>query len=138
MVVRATKFYIRLYGIYRNLKALGLIGNRREMSLQLMLKILNMGLCSLHLALLIYIGIIYTFICLNLTNIKLLIRLNATRLLLKISTIIYILLLTGCITALIYLRSTCLWVYLMALTFCFNISGKYKVVAIYMVFYGVY
>src|SRR6266568_1344928 len=100
-----------------------------------MLKILKAGLCSLYLALLIYISIIYTLICLYLTNIRLLIRLNATKLLLKILIIIYILLLTGYIAALIYLRSTCLWVYLMALTFSPNINGRYKVAAIYIVSY---
>ena len=102
-----------------------------------MLKILRADLYSLHLALLIYISIIYTLICLNLTNIRLLIRLGATRLLLKILTIIHILLLTGCITALIYSGSTYLWVYLMALTFSPNISGRYKVAAIYIASYGV-
>jgi len=124
--------------MYKSLRALGLIRNRREISLRFMLKILNVGLCSLHLALLIYIGMIYTFIYLNLMNIRLLMRLNAIRLLLKISMIIYILLLIGCIAALICLKSMCLWVYLMALIFGFNMSGKYEVVAIYMVFYGVY
>ena len=70
-------------------------------------------------------------------NIRLLIRLNATGLLFRILTIIYILLLTGCIAATIYLGSICLWVCLMALTFGPNISGRCKVVAIYMAFYGV-
>src|SRR6266702_2664464 len=102
-----------------------------------MLKILKAGLCSLHLALLIYIGIIYTFICLSLMNIRLLMRFNVIRLLLKILIIIHILLPTGCITALIYLRSMCLWVYLMALTFGPDMSGRCKVMAIYIVFYGV-
>ena len=124
--------------MHKSLKALGLTKNKREISLQLILKILNAGLYSLHLVLLIYIGIIYTLICLNLTNIRLLIRLNVTRLLLKISTIIYILLLTGCIAALICSGSIYLQVYLMALTFGSDMSGRYKVAAIYMVFYGVY
>jgi len=102
-----------------------------------MLRILRAGLYSLHLALLIYIGIIYTLICLYLMNIRLLIRLSATGLLLKILTIIRILLLTGCIAALICLGSTYLWAYLMALTFGLNISGRYEVAAIYMASYGV-
>src|SRR3984885_12123686 len=102
-----------------------------------MLRILKAGLYSLHLALLIYISIIYTLICLYLTNIRLLIRFSATRLLLKILIIIRILLLTGCIAALICLGSACLWTYLMALTFGSNISGRYKVAAIYTAFYGV-
>ena len=123
--------------MYSSLRALGLTGGKREISLWLMLKILKVGFYSLHLALLIYINIIYTFICLNLINIRLLIKLNIIRLLLKISTIIHILLLIGYITALICLKSTCLYVYLMALIFGLNISGKYKVMAIYMVFYGV-
>ena len=132
-----TKFWIRLYSMYRTLRALGLIGGRREISLWLMLKILRTGLYSLHLAWLIYIGIIYTLICLNLINIRLLMRFSATRLLLRISIIIYILLFTGCIAALICLGSIYLWVYLMVLTFGLNISGRYKVVAIYMAFYRV-
>src|SRR6266700_1758886 len=103
--------------MHGSLRAPGPTGSRREMSLRLMLKIFRAGLYSLHLALLIYIGMIYTLICLYLTNIRLLIRLSATRLLFKISTIIYILLLTGCIAVLICLGSTCLWVYLIALTF---------------------
>jgi len=102
-----------------------------------MLKILIAGLYSLHLALLIYISMIYTFICLYLTNIRLLIRLNATRLLLRILIIIHILLLTGCIAASICSGSTCLWVYLMALTFGPNTSGRCEVAAIYMASYGV-
>src|SRR6266576_559921 len=91
--------------------ALGLTSGRREMSLRLILKILKVGLYSLHLMLLIYISIIYTLICLNLTNIRPLMRLGATGLLLKILIISYILLLTGCIAALICLGSIYLWVY---------------------------
>ena len=72
-----------------------------------MLRILRAGLYSLYLALLIYISIIYTLICLYLTNIRLPIRLSATRLLLGILTIIRILLLTGYIAALICLGNTC-------------------------------
>src|SRR6266567_9075018 len=113
--------------MYGSLRALGLTRGRREMSLQLMLKILKAGLCSLHLALLIYISMIYTLIYLNLMNIRLLIRLNATRLLLKILIIIHILLLTGYIAALICLGSIYLWVYLMVLTFGPNISSRCKV-----------
>src|SRR6266567_8914481 len=97
-----------------------------------MLKILRVGLYSLHLALLIYIGMIYTFICLYLMNIRLLIRLSATGLLFEILMIIYILLFISCIAALICLGSMCLWVYLMALTFGPNINGRCKVAAIYM------
>src|ERR1700723_4315741 len=92
--------------MYGTLRALDLTGGRREISLRLILRILKAGLYSLHLALLIYIGIIYTFIYLYLINIRLLIRLSATRLLLKILTIICILLLTGYITASICLEST--------------------------------
>src|SRR3984957_879225 len=102
-----------------------------------MLRILKVGLYSLDLALLIYISITYTLICLYLINIRLLIRLSATRLLLKILIIIYILLLTGCIAALICLGSIYLWTYLMALTFGSNINGRYKIVTIYTAFYGV-
>src|SRR6266576_5537022 len=102
-----------------------------------MLKILRAGLCFLYLALLIYIGMTYTFICLYLISIRLLIRLSATKLLLKILMIIRILLLTGCIAALICLGSIYLWVYLMALTFGPNMSGRYKVVVIYIVSYRV-
>src|SRR6266702_7997062 len=112
--------------MYGSLRAPGPTGSRREMSLRLMLKIFRAGLYSLHLALLIYIGMIYTLICRYLTNIRLLMRLNAIGLLLKISTIIYILLLTGYIAALICLGSICLWVYLMVLTFGPNINGRYK------------
>ena len=132
-----TRFWTRLYNMYRNLRAPSLTGNKNEMSLQLILKILRASLYFLHLVLLIYIGMIYTLICFYLINIRLLIRLSATRLFLKISIIIYILLLTSCIIALICLRSTCLWVYLMALTFGPDMSGRYEVVAIYMAFYGV-
>src|SRR5271170_7311220 len=107
------------------------------MSLRLMLKILRAGLYSLHLALLIYIGMIYTLICLDLTNIRLLMRLSATGLLLKISTIIRILLLTGYIAASIYSGSTYLWVCLMALTFGPDMSSRLEVAATYMAFYGV-
>ena len=64
--------------MYKTLRALDLTRGRREISLRLMLRILRVGLYSLHLALLIYISIIYTFICLYLTNIRLLIRLSAT------------------------------------------------------------
>ena len=96
-----------------------------------MLRILRAGLYSLHLALLIYISIIYTLIYLYLINIRLLIRFSATGLLLKILTIIRILLLTGYITALICLESTYLQAYLIALTFSPNISSRYKVAAIY-------
>ena len=123
--------------MYGTLRALDLTRGRREISLQLILKILKAGLYSLHLVLLICIGIIYTLICLYLTNIRLLIRLSATGLLLKILTIIRILLLTGCIAALICSGSTCLWAYLMALTFGPNMSGRYEVVAIYIASYGV-
>ena len=70
---------------------------------------------------------IYTLIYLYLINIRLLIRLNAIRLLLKILIIIYILLLTGYIAALICLKSIYLWVYLMALTFSPDISNRHKV-----------
>ena len=102
-----------------------------------MLKILRAGLYSLYLARLIYIGIIYTFICLYLINIRLLMRFNATRLFFRILTIIYILLLTGCIAALICLGSTYLWVCLMALTFGSDMNSRREVAAIYMAFYGV-
>ena len=64
-------------------------------------------------------------------------RLNIIKLLLKILIIIYILLFTNYIAALIYLGSIYLWVCLMALTFSPSISGRRKVVAIYMAFYGV-
>src|SRR6266566_6612764 len=114
MVIGVTRFQIRLYGIYGTLRVLGLTRGRREISLWLMLKILRTGLYSLHLVLLIYIGIIYTLIYLYLINIRLLIRLSATGLLLKISTIIRILLLTSYIAALIYSGSTYLWAYLIA------------------------
>ena len=70
-------------------------------------------------------------------NIRLLIKLSTTRLLFKISTITHILLLTGYIAALICSGSTCLWVYLIVLTFSPNISSRREVVAIYMAFYGV-
>ena len=102
-----------------------------------MLKILRAGLYSLHLAWLIYIGMIYTFIYLYLTNIRLLIRFKATKLLLKILTIIYILLLTGCIAALICLGSIYLWVCLIALTFGPDMSGRREVAATYIASYGV-
>jgi len=92
--------------MYGTLRALDLTGGRREISLRLILRILKAGLYSLYLALLIYIGMIYTLICLYLTNIRLLIRLSATGLLFKILIIIRILLLTGCIAALICLGST--------------------------------
>ena len=123
--------------MYGSLRVLGPTGNRKEMSLRLILKTLRAGLYSLYLALLIYISIIYTLICLDLTNIRLLIRLSATGLLLKILTIIRILLLTGYIAALIYLGSTCLQAYLIALTFSSNISSRYKVAAIYIASYRV-
>src|SRR5258708_28110614 len=96
---------MRLYSIYGNLRVLDLTRSIREISLRLILRILRAGLYSLHLALLIYISIIYTLIYLYLTNIRLLIRLSATRLLLKILIIIRILLLTSYIAALIYLGS---------------------------------
>ena len=137
MVIKVTRFWIRLYGIHGSLKVLGPTKSRREISLQLMLKILRAGLYSLYLVQLIYIGIIYTFICLYLTNIRLLIRLNTTKLLFGISTIIRILLLTGCIAALICSGSTYLWVYLMVLTFGSDMSGRREVAATYMAFYGV-
>jgi len=94
--------------MYGSLRALGLTRDRREMSLWLMLKILRTGLYSLRLALLIYISIIYSLICLNLMNIRLLIRPGVVRLHLEISTKILILLLTNCIAALTCLRSICL------------------------------
>ena len=53
---------------------------------------------------LFFISIIYTLICICLINIKLLIRLNTTRLLFGILTIIRILLLTNYIAVLIYLK----------------------------------
>jgi len=102
-----------------------------------MLKILRMGLYSLRLALLIYISMIYSLICLNLMNTRLLMRPGAVRLYLEISTKILILLLTGCIATLTCLRSTCLWIYLMALIFGSGLSGRREVVVIYMVFYSV-
>src|SRR6266568_3002635 len=102
-----------------------------------MLRILRVGLYSLHLVLLIYIGIIYIFIYLYLMNIKLLIRFSATRLLFKIFIIICILLLTGYIATSICLGSMYLWAYLIVLTFGPNINGRYKVAAIYIVFYRV-
>ena len=102
-----------------------------------MLKILRTGLYSLYLALLIYISMIYSLICLNLINIRLLIRPGAVRLHLKILTKILILLLTSCIAALTYLRSTCLWIYLIVLTFSSGLSGRYEVAVIYTVSYSV-
>jgi len=123
--------------MHRSLRALGLTGDRREMSLWLMLKILRTGLYSLRLALLIYIGIIYSLICLNLINIRLLMRPGAVRLHLEILIKILILLLTSCIAASTCLRSTCLWIYLMALTFGSGLSGRCEVVVIYTVSYGV-
>src|SRR6266566_8978437 len=107
--------------MYRTLRALDLTRSRREISLWLILKILRVGLCSLHLALLIYISMTYTLIYLYLINIRLLIRLSATGLLLKILMIIHILLLTSYIAALICSGSMYLWVCLMALTFGLNI-----------------
>jgi hypothetical protein len=92
--------------MHGTLRALDLTRGRREISLRLILRILRAGLYSLHLALLIYISIIYTLIYLYLTNIRLLIRLSATRLLLRILIIIRILLLTSYIAALICLEST--------------------------------
>jgi len=94
--------------MYGNLKALSLIRNRREISLRLILKILKMGFYSLHLALLIYFSIIYTFTYLYLINIRLLIKLNTTGLLFKISIITRILLFTSYIATLICLGNTCL------------------------------
>ena len=70
-------------------------------------------------------------------NIRLLIRLSTTGLLLRILMIIHILLLTSYIAALICSGSMYLWVCLMALTFGLNISGRCKVAAIYIAFYGV-
>ena len=87
--------------------------------------------------LIIYIGMTYTLIYFNLTNIKLLIRLNITKLLFKILTIIRILLLTSYIAASIYLGNIYLWVYLIALTFGPDISSRREVAAIYIAFYGV-
>src|SRR6266702_6290539 len=98
--------------MHRSLRALGLTRDKKEMSLWLILKILRIGLYSLRLALLIYIGIIYILICLNLINTRLLIRPSAVRFHLEISTKILLLLLTGYIAALTCLRSTCLWIYL--------------------------
>jgi len=123
--------------MHGSLKKPGPTRSRREIGLRLMLKILRAGLYSLHLARLIYISMIYTLICLYLTNIRLLIRLNATRLLLGILIIIRILLLTGCIAASICSGSTCLWVCLIALTFGPDISGRCEVAAIYMASYRV-
>ena len=137
MVIGVIRFWIKLYGIYRSLKVLGPTKSRKEISLQLMLKILRVGFYSLYLVRLIYIGIIYTLICLYLTNIRLLIRLNITRLLLEILIIIHILLLTGCITALICSGSIYLWVCLIALTFGSDMSGRREVAAMYMAFYRV-
>ena len=132
-----TKFWTKLYSIYRSLKVLGPTKSKREMSLQLILKILKAGLYFLYLVWLIYIGMIYTLICLYLINIRLLIRLNAIGLFFKILIIIRILLLTSCIAALICSGSTCLWVYLIALTFSSNISGKREVAATYITSYRV-
>ena len=70
-------------------------------------------------------------------NIRLLIRLSVIKLLFKISTIIRILLLTGYITALICSGSIYLWVCLIVLTFSSDMSGRCKVVVIYIAFYGV-
>ena len=123
--------------MYSSLKVLGPTKSRREISLQLMLKILKTGLYSLYLVRLIYISIIYTLIYLYLINIRLLIRFNAIKLLLRILTIIYILLLTGCIAALICLGSIYLWVCLIALTFGPNISSRREVAATYIAFYEV-
>ena len=70
-------------------------------------------------------------------NIRLLIRLNVTRLFLKILIIIYILLFTSYIAALICLGSIYLWVCLMALTFNSSMSSRREVAAMYIAFYGV-
>jgi len=94
--------------MHRSLRAPGLTRDRREISLWLILKILKMGLYSLYLALLIYISMIYSLICLNLINIRLLVRPGAVKLHLEILIKILILLLTGYIAALTCLRSTCL------------------------------
>ena len=104
------------------------------MSLQLILKILKMAFYSLYLVLIIYISIIYTLIYLYLINARLLIRLSIIKLSFKILIIIYILLLTSYITASIYLGSTYLQIYLIVLTFSPDISSKYKVAAIYIIF----
>ena len=79
--------------MHRSLKALSLTKDRKEISLWLILKILRMGFYFLHLVLLIYISMIYSFICLNLINIRLLIRPSIVRLHFKISMKILILLL---------------------------------------------
>jgi hypothetical protein len=67
-----------------------------------------------------------------LMNIRLLMRLSVTELLLKISIIIYILLFTGYIAASICLGSIYLWVCLIALIFNPDMSGRHKVVELYI------
>ena len=84
-----------------------------------------------------YTNILYTFIYLYLINIKLLIRPGIIKLYFNILTTTLILLLTDYIAALTYLESTYLQIYLIVLTFNFNISGRYKVVVIYTAFYKV-
>ena len=79
----------------------------------------------------------YTFIYLNLINIRLLIRLSITKLFFKILIIIRILLFTSYIAALICSGNTYLWVCLMALTFGPDMSGRREAAAMYIAFYGV-
>jgi len=91
-----------------NFKALGLTGIRNGISLLYMLRILIRAPYSLPLVLLIYIGIIYSLICLDLINTKTLRRHKGTELPLRTSPKILILLLTGSTDVLSFLGRMCL------------------------------
>ena len=121
----------------RNFKALGLTGIRNGISLLHMLRILIRAPCSLPLVPPIYIGTIYSFICLNLMNIKTLRRPRGTGLPLGTLLKILILLLTGFTDVLSFLGTTYLWACLTLMTFSIVLSGNYAVAAIYTVSYRV-
>ena len=84
-----------MYAILRNFKVLNFTEIKNRISLLYILRILIKAPYSLPLIPLIYIGIIYNLIYLNLINIRILKKPKNTGLPLKISLKIYILLLTG-------------------------------------------
>ena len=114
-------------------KALGLTRIRSGTSLLRTPRILIRAPYSLPLAPPIYIGTIYSLICLNSINIRTLRRLGGIGLPLRTLLKILILLLTGSTNILSFLGRTYLWAYLTLTTFSIILSGNYMVVTIYTI-----
>ena len=119
----------------RDYKVLGLTKIRNGISSLYTLKILIRTPYSSPLVPLTYISTIYSFIYLNLINIRTLRRPKSIKLPLKTSPKILILLLTGFTNILSFLRRIYLQAFLILITFSIILSNNYAVAAIYIISY---